>query len=131
MSSVTVNREALLTVVRRLDIDAKYTREEFAHAFDQLRAVFSPEEIATGAPNDARPPLPEGVEGSPVSDEVREALHAGERGLACAMSIIKGLDLVGPRASFVAGMHKKLTAALSRLSQEKNGSETESKRGES
>lgn len=48
---VLVDRDKLMIVVRRLDVNARYTREEFASAFDHLRLLFSPDEISTGQPD--------------------------------------------------------------------------------
>ncbi|KXF89770.1 hypothetical protein [Phaeobacter inhibens] len=41
-------RSSLLTVVRKLDLGAAMSPEEFNAAFDDLRAAFAPEEIASG-----------------------------------------------------------------------------------
>ena len=46
--NVIVPKASLLAVVRKLDFGATMTPEEFNDAFDDLRAAFTPNEIATG-----------------------------------------------------------------------------------
>lgn len=52
---ISVPKDALLQVVRRLDFYAEMTVEEFNKAFDDLRGAFTPDEIASGTfePNTA------------------------------------------------------------------------------
>lgn len=46
--TVTIPKASLLTVVRKIDLDASISPQDFACAFDDLRAVFTPDEMATG-----------------------------------------------------------------------------------
>ncbi|WP_093180445.1 hypothetical protein [Pseudovibrio sp. Tun.PSC04-5.I4] len=46
--TVEVPKSSLLKVVRKLDFNAPVPDAEFAAAFDDLRAVFTPDEVAFG-----------------------------------------------------------------------------------
>ncbi|AUQ62147.1 hypothetical protein [Phaeobacter inhibens] len=48
IETVAVPKASLLAVVRKLDFGAALTTDEFACALDDLRAAFTPDEIATG-----------------------------------------------------------------------------------
>ena len=46
--NVIVDKQALLNVVRKIDIDAPISNEAFAASFDRLREVFTQEEFSSG-----------------------------------------------------------------------------------
>lgn len=46
--TITVDRSALLKLVRHIDVGEPLPVREFAAAFDQIRCAFEPEEIASG-----------------------------------------------------------------------------------
>ena len=45
---ISVPKASLLKVIRKLDLNAPMSTQDFAAEFDDLRAAFTPDEVATG-----------------------------------------------------------------------------------
>lgn len=48
VDTIAVPKTSLLAVVRKIDLNASMTPQQFAASFDDLRAAFTPEEISSG-----------------------------------------------------------------------------------